>query len=97
MGHAQSLAWLGKHRTPRGAWAYRPGGPPHGEPTLLAIAAGASPPIEWLDETELDWAEFLLPAALDTAGDPAVEARLKARRARALGARRRPGRGEGVK
>ena len=84
MGHAQSLAWLDTHRTPEGAWAYRPGGSPHGEPTLLAAAAGAPPPLDWLEETELDWAEFLVPAALDTAAEPAEEERLHALRLRAL-------------
>ena len=62
MSHTDALGWLLAHRTPEGAWAYRVGGPAQGEPTLLAIAAGAPEPRDWLDTADLGWAELLLGA-----------------------------------
>jgi hypothetical protein len=64
MSLERAQAWLHSARTAEGAWGYLPGGPAMGEPTLLACAAGMSPPLRWLSEAELSWARLLGPACL---------------------------------
>lgn len=61
---ARSRAWLEAARGAAGAWGYRPGQPPSGEPTLLAVLAGLPAPLPWLRTAELGWARLMLPLAL---------------------------------
>ncbi len=64
MSLQRAQAWLQSARTAEGAWGYLPDGPAMGEPTLLACAAGMSPPLRWLSEADLSWATLLAPACL---------------------------------
>lgn len=70
MPHQGALDWLTQHANHDGAWPYRLGGPSQGEPTLLAVAAGAPEPRVWLDTADLGWAELLLPAAVGSPARP---------------------------
>ncbi len=56
--------WLSSARGPSGAWGYRPGDVECLEPTLLAVAAGAPAPRDWIERAEPDWACLLAPAVL---------------------------------
>ncbi len=81
-------AWLEAHVTPEGAWGYLPDGPPAPEPTLLACAAGAPAPLDWLDGADLGWAALLLPACLSRV--PGARERVAAGAERVLALRGEP-------
>ncbi len=72
----RAAAFLSASRGESGAWGYRPGQDPSGEPTLLAALAGQPAPLPWLERTELGWARLLLPLALQghPGAAPLVEA-----------------------
>ena len=76
---ARASAYLLQSRGASGAWGYRPGQAPSGEPTLLAVLAGQPAPLVWLSEADLSWSRLLLPLALGGRPDaaPLVEEALR--------------------
>ena len=61
---ARANAFLGANRGTAGAWGYWPGQAPAGEPTVLAVLSGQPPPMPWLVQAELGWAQLMVPLAL---------------------------------
>lgn len=64
MALSEALAWLRRNRNTDGSWGYLPGQGGRGEPTVLALAAGAADDPGWLETQAPDWSTLLLPAAL---------------------------------
>ncbi|MCB9760228.1 MAG: hypothetical protein H6739_10370 [Alphaproteobacteria bacterium] len=60
----RALAFLDRARNPDGSLGYLPSSPGQPEPTLLAVAAGVAPPVQWLSDAELGWGALIAPAVL---------------------------------
>ena len=74
MTRERARNWLEAARGDAGAWGYVPGSAPSLEPTLLAVAAGAPLPSEWIAAQPPSWATLMLPACLHGRPEPSAEA-----------------------
>lgn len=74
MTRERTRTWLDAARGSAGAWGYVPGAAASLEPTLLAVAAGAPLPSEWIAAQPPSWATLMLPACLYGRPEPAAGA-----------------------
>ncbi len=60
----RAIQWLHRSRNDDGSLGYLPRRAGRAEPTLLAVAAGLPPPLDWLDTLSTAWEWRLLPTVL---------------------------------